>query len=161
MIKLSHLIMNVFFTAMIHGWLSATNVATQTITFSIDPITEISVSGDPTPLSASLASAGSDPSDVTEESTFYSLTTNGCSEKVVVCINAPMPTGTGLCVTVTAPNGATSVGCIDLDGSNQNVVTGITQVSQSNLQISYILQTTAAAGIITSTTRTVTFTLSP
>jgi hypothetical protein len=144
-----------------NGGLAASNVATQTITFSIEPISEIGFSGDPQPLVASQASPGEDPSDVVDNSTFYSVTTNGSSEKVVACLNATMPTGTVLCIMVGAPVGATSAGNVDLDTSNQNVVTGITQVAQSNLSIGYIFESSAAAGILPVTSRIVTFTLSP
>lgn len=137
------------------------NVATQTVTFSIEPISEISVSGDPPSLIATSATAGGNPADVTDTSTSYAVTTNGSSEKVVVNINSPMPDGTMLCIMATAPAGATSVGNVDLDTTDQNLVTGITQVAQANLQITYIFESTASAGVIASTSRVVTFTLSP
>lgn len=141
--------------------LAASNVATQTVTFSIDPITEISISGDPAPLTTTTATAGNDPIDVTDTSTSYAVTTNGSSEKVTVSIDSPMPTGTMLCIMATAPVGATSVGSVDLSTSNQNLVTGITQVAQANLQVSYTFEATAAAGVLSSTSRIVTFTLAP
>lgn len=139
---------------------SASNVATQTVTFSINPISEIGVSGDPSPFIATTAVAGSDPADVVDTSTFYAVTTNGSSERVLVSINASMPTGTMLCIMAQAPTGAVSVGSVDLSTNNQNLVTGITQVAQSNLQVSYTFETTAAAGVLPDTTRIVTFTLS-
>lgn len=141
--------------------LYSSNVATQTITFSIDPIAEIAFSGDPAPMMATQATAGSDPADVIDNSTTYAVTTNGSSEKVVASLSAPMPTGTMLCIMVGAPNGATSEGSVDLDTSNQNVVTGISQVAQGNLAVTYIFESTAAAGTLSTTTRVVTFTLSP
>lgn len=146
---------------LLQGSLAASNVATQTITFSVDPISEIAVSGDPPAFNISQASAGDNPTDIADNSTFYAVTTNGSSEKVVACLNSTMPTGTMLCIMVTAPNGATSTGTVDLDTSNQNIVTGISQVAQSNLIISYIFEASAAAGIIPLTSRIVTFTLSP
>lgn len=141
--------------------LAATNVATQTVTFSIDPIAEISVSGDPAPLTTTSATAGSNPSDAMETSTFYAVTTNGSSEKVTVAIDSPMPTGTMLCINATPPTGATSMGDVDLSTSNQNLITGISKVAQANLQITYLFESTVAAGILPSTSRIVTFTLAP
>lgn len=141
--------------------LTASNIATQTVTFSIDPISEISVSGDPGPLTTTTATAGNDPTNATDSSTFYAVTTNGSSEKVTASIDSPMPSGTMLCIMATAPTGATSVGSVDLSTSNQNIVTGITQVAQSNLQIAYTFEATAAAGVFSSTSRIVTFTLAP
>jgi hypothetical protein len=43
----------------------------------------------------------------------------------------------------------------------QNLVTAITQLAQSGLSITYTLAATLAAGTVTSTTRTVTYTLTP
>lgn len=141
--------------------LVASNVATQTITFGIDPIAEISFSGDPTAMIATQAAAGSDPADVIDNSTNYAVTTNGTSEKVSASLLSPMPTGTMLCIMVGAPNGAVSEGNVDLDTTDQNVVTGITQVAQGNLPITYVFESTAEAGILPPTSRVVTFTLSP
>jgi hypothetical protein len=148
-------------TLCIHGSVFGSNVATQTITFSVDPISEISLSGDPPPLVATQATAGNNPAEVVDGSTFYAVTSNGFSEKLMCCLNASMPTGTTLCVTVAAPEGATSFPDMDMDVSNQNIVTGISQVAQSNLQITYIFEATASAGVVSSTSRIVTFTLSP
>lgn len=158
--KLTFIIASIV-TGLVSGTLWGSNVATQTITFSIEPISEIAVSGDPAPLIAYGAVPGSDPADVVDNSTFYAVTTNGMSEKVMANLNAPMPDGTMLCIMVAAPVGATSVGNVDLDTSNQNVVTGISQVAQSNLQITYVFESTASAGILSTTTRIVTFTLAP
>jgi hypothetical protein len=144
-----------------YGLLEASNVATQTVTFSVAPISEIAFSGDPSPMINYQAIAGNDPTSAFEDSTFYAVTTNGVSEKVVACLNSPMPTGTMLCIMVGAPNGAVSAGTVDLTTSNQNVVTGITQVAQSSLPVSYTFESSTSAGIIPITTRIVTFTLSP
>lgn len=141
--------------------LFASNVATQTITFSVQAISEIGFSGDPPAFIATSAVPGQDPLPVLDNSTFYAVTTNGSSEKVTASIDTNMPAGTELCIMVAAPVNATSTGIVDLDTTNQNVVTGITQVAQANLQVSYMFESTAAAGIIPLMTRIVTFTLSP
>ncbi len=141
--------------------LSAANTASQTITFSVNAITEVAVSGDPPALTATSAQAGTDPADVTDSSTFYALTTNGSAEKLTVSLSAPMPTGTILYVQLEAPDGGHCMGDICLDTSCQNAVCGITQVAQSNLQIYYLFQSTINAGVIPITSRVVTFTLAP
>jgi hypothetical protein len=143
------------------GLLNASNVATQTVTFSVDRISEIAFSGDPSPMIATQAVAGSNPADVFDNSSFYSVTTNGSSEKVVACLDALMPAGTMLCIMVGAPNGAVSVGTVDLNTSNQKVVTCISKVAQSSLPVSYAFESTITAGIIPLTSRIVTFTLCP
>lgn len=141
--------------------LLASNVATQTIVFSITPISEIAISGSPCPMIASQACAGNDVFDVVDDSTFYAVTSNGSSEKLFSCLDNQMPPGTALLVLASAPIGATSTGIVNLDVAGQTLVTGISQTAQSNLQISYIFRCTTAAGILAPTSRIVTFTLSP
>jgi len=139
----------------------ATNVATHTITFSISPISEVATSSDPPSFNSTEATAGCDPFEICDNTTFYSITTNGSSENLYASLNAPMPSGTSLSILATAPNGATSLGTVYLDSSNQTLVTGITQIAQANLQLNYMFGGTAAAGVIPTSTRIVTYTLSP
>ncbi len=137
------------------------NVATQTITFSIQAISELAVSGDPAILTVSVATAGSGPTSAVDNSTYYALTTNGSSEKLMASINLAMPTATALFLTASPPTGAISIGPVSLDVSDQSIVTGISQVAQSNLQLSYLFQASVGAGVLAPTTRIVTLTLSP
>jgi hypothetical protein len=142
-------------------WIHASNIATQTITFSIDPISEITVSGDPPPLVAQAVSDGGNPANVSDNSTFYAITTNGSSQKITASLSAPMPNGTWLKLMATPPSGATCAGCLDLDINEQNIITGISQIAEGNLQLTYVFRSTAAAGIIPTTSRIVMFTLAP
>lgn len=141
--------------------LEATSIVTQTITFSVNAIAEIGVSGNPPPFDAVCATAGSSPCDIEDMSTFYAVTVNGSSFRLMASINTPMPTGTLLYLDAAPPNGATSTGEVVLDVSDQDLVTGISQVAQSNLALCYTFQSTPAAGVIPSTTRIVTLTFAP
>lgn len=155
--KLSVILSFVFAIYVLEG----ANTTTQSITFSIEPIAEIGVSGDPPALVAQSAQPGSNPSDVENMSTFYAVTTNGSSEKVSVSLDSPMPTGTNLFLKLDAPQGATCLGDVCLDTTCQSAVCGISQVAQSNLQICYLFQASISAGKLPPTTRIVTFTLAP
>ncbi len=146
---------------LLSGNILASNVATQTVVFSIDSISEIAFSSDPYILNASQAIPGCNPKDVIDTTSFYAITSNGCSEKIVACLNSPMPMGTALFVWLTAANGATSQGGVYLDSSNQNLVTGISRVAQGNLPVSYLFKSSTSAGILPPTARIVTYTLTP
>lgn len=137
----------------------AGTTASQTVTFSIGAINEIAVSGNPGAMSVSGATAGAQPSSVTDATTTFAVTTNQSGQKITGAINTAMPTGTTLDLTLGAPSGATSTGAVALSTTATNLVTGIsTLVSLSNA-ITYNFSATAAAGQVSSSSRTVTLTL--
>ncbi len=137
----------------------AGNTASQTVTFQVQAITEISVSGNPGALVINSATAGSDPNSVSDSSTTYALTTNENNRKITAAIDSPMPAGTTLKITLAAPPGATSAGAVTLGTSAQDVVTGISTLNTSGKTITYTFDATAAAGTVASQTRTVTLTV--
>jgi hypothetical protein len=139
--------------------LFAGSSATQTITFSVDAINEIAVSGNPGALTISTATAGSGPDTVTDSSTTYDITTNQSGQKITAAIGSPMPNGVILKVRLTAPVGATSAGLVTLTTSAADVVTAISTLNQAGLGITYTLSATAAAGSMVADTRTVTLTI--
>lgn len=114
----------------------AANTANQTVTFEVQAINEISVSGNPGTLTVSVATAGSQPNDATDNSTTYNITTNGTNKKLTGSINTAMPANTDLKVNLTAPTGATSAGTVTLSTVAQNLVTGVTQKAEGSLTIS-------------------------
>ena len=69
-----------------------------------------------------------------------------------------MPSGMALNLTATATTGGSSTGKKSLTTADQDVVTGVGQVSETKA-LSYELTATAAAGTLAATTRTVTFTI--
>ena len=135
---------------------------TQTVTFEVTAINEISVSGDPASLTINAATAGSEPTPVTDSSTTYSITTNGSSKKITAGISAIMPTNTTLEVELASTAG-TSQGSVDISnattGSEVDVVTGLSSCTESAQTITYTFSATIAAGALTSDTRIVTFTI--
>ncbi len=137
----------------------AGNTAQQTVTFEVQAIDEISVSGNPAALVISTATAGSEPDDVTNNTTTYAVTTNGTSKKITGALDSAMPGNTTLQVNLTAPTGGSSAGGVALTDSDADLVTGITQKAESGLTITYTLSATVSAGIVASDSRTVTLTL--
>lgn len=132
--------------------------ATQTVTFAIDAINQISVAGSPS-LNITTASAGSAPTTVTSSVGSWAVTTNQTGAKVTASIASAMPTGVTLSATLGAPSGATSAGAKALGTTAVDLVSGISKLNASGLSLSYQLDATAAAGVVASTTRVVTFTI--
>lgn len=122
----------------------------------------MSVTASPGTLRITTAVAGSPPTDVTETTTKYSTNTMLAlsTSKITARLDAPLPDGTSLSVRLAAQSGATSSGPVTLTTTNQTVVTGIPILATaSNLQITYVLRATSAAGAIPSSSRTVTLTI--
>ena len=137
---------------------SADNVA-QTVTYEVQAINEITVSGNPGALVISTATAGSQPTAATDATTSYSITTNGTNKKITGSIDTAMPANTSLLVTLTAPTGGSSAGQVTLSTTAQDLVTGISTLAESGLTISYEFTADAAAGVVASSTKTVTLTV--
>lgn len=137
----------------------AGNSDTQTVTFEVEPINEISAIGDPGELVINAAISGSQPVSVTDASTTYDITTNETSKKITAKIDTDMPTGTTLTVALAAPSVGSSAGATELTVTDSDVVTGIGKVAESGKTITYTFSATVTAGVLTTDTRTVTFTL--
>ncbi len=145
----------------VYGNGHAASSITQTVSFVLSTINSISVSGNPGALTVNAAVAGSQPTSATDSTTTYNLTSNGTNQRITGAIDVAMPTGISLLTNLSAPSGATSAGFVSLTTTAKNLVTGITNVQQSNVAIQYQLQATVAAGAQGPLTRTVTFTLGP
>ena len=133
--------------------------AQQTVTYQVSAINEISVSGNPAALVVSSATAGSQPTAATDNSTSWAITTNESSKKVTGAINTAMPANTTLSVTLAAPTGGSSAGAVSLSATAADLVTSISTLAESGLTITYSFSATASAGVIASAQKTVTFTV--
>jgi hypothetical protein len=132
--------------------------ATQTVTFQVSAINQIAVTGTPS-LTISTAAAGSAPTAATSSGNTWSVTTNQSGASITASIPTAMPTGVTLSANLTAPSGATSTGLTSLGTTAVNVVTGITKLNAAGLALAYQLDATAAAGVVGSATRVVTYTI--
>ena len=137
---------------------AAAQTATQTVTFQVDAINQIGVTGAPT-LDVSTAVAGSAPTSATSAGNTWAVTCNQTGAKITASIGVAMPAGVTLSATLGAPAGATSAGLKALGTVAVDMVTAITKLNAGGLALSYQLDATAAAGVITSTTRVVTYTI--
>ena len=137
----------------------AGNSTTQTVTFQVNAINEITVSGNPGSLIVNTATAGSEPDQVSDSSTTYNITTNGSNKKITGQLDSDMPSYTTLTVNLTAPSSGTSAGDVTLSAGAANLVTGINKKKGSSLGITYKFSATVDAGIVSSASRTATLTI--
>jgi hypothetical protein len=137
--------------------IATAQTATQTVTFQVDAINQIAFSGSPS-LVVNTATAGSNPTAATAAAT-WAVTTNQTGSKITASIGSAMPAGVTLAANLTAPTGASSAGSQSLSTTAVDLVTSITKIAQGSLNVTYSLAATAAAGVVSSTTRTVTYTI--
>lgn len=132
--------------------------ATQTVLFAVKPINVISFTGSPS-ITITTAVAGSSPTTVTNNIARWNVTTNQTGAKITASIPSNAPGGVTLSVSLAAPAGATSLGFKPLTTLSVDLVTNITKRNQTNRTVSYRLAATPAAGVIPSTSRVVTYTI--
>jgi hypothetical protein len=136
----------------------AAQTATQTVTFQVDPINQLGVTGAPV-LHIATSVAGNAPAGVTSSVSTLALTTNQTNAKVTATLSAPMPAGVTLSAAIAAPTGATSAGIKALGTTSVDLITALTHVNASALTLTYQLDATPAAGVVPSGTRVVTYTI--
>jgi hypothetical protein len=139
------------------GTLSA-QTANQSVTVDVDAINVIDVSGNPGTLVINSATAGSAPDDASDNSTSYDITSNETTKKVVGSLDVAYASGISLKVTL-ASTGATSAGQVTLSTTDQDLVTGISNLAESGQQISYVASATVSAAPAAAESHTVTFTI--
>lgn len=139
--------------------LAGAQTATQTVTFAVNAINQIAFAGAPS-LTITTAVAGSDPTPVTDATSTWAVTTNQTGAKISATIPSNMAAGLTLAVTLAAPGAATSSGSQTLSTVSVDLVTGLTKQKGNALAVTYQLSATAAAGVIASGTRVVTYTIS-
>ena len=131
---------------------------TQTVSFAINAINQIAFAGAPS-LTVSTAIAGAAPSSVTNATATWAVTTNQSGAKITASIPSGMPAGLTLSSSLAPPLGATSGGYLPLGTVAVDLVTGITKVAQGALVVTYKLDATAAAGVVSASSRIVTYTI--
>jgi hypothetical protein len=147
--------------SLMAGMATAAGAQTQTVNFEVKAINQFSITSTPVTLTITSATAGSDPTPVTDNSSVWAVTTNQTNAKISASIPTDMPTGVTLGVQLAAPAGATSTAKDLASGAAQDLVTGLTKVKGNALTVTYTLSATAAAGVITADSRVVTYTMTP
>jgi hypothetical protein len=140
----------------------AASTATQTVNFRVDPINDITVSGNPATLAITSVDVNGDPVSVTDASTTYSFTTNVASRKITGQISAggDMPTGLTLSMALADPGvtGWSSAGNQVLASASAVTLASGGKGKASGKAITYALAATSAADAQNGS-RTVTLTI--
>jgi hypothetical protein len=139
--------------------IAVAQTATQTVTYQVTAINQISITGAAPSLIVNAAVAGSPPTTATSSGITWAVTTNQTAAKINASIPSNMPVGLTLSANLGAPGGATSTGTQSLSTTAIDLVTGITKLNSSGLSLTYSLDATTAAGVVASGTRVVTFTI--
>ena len=119
----------------------------------------ISTSGNPAALKITTAVAGLAPTAVSNALTTYTYVQPSGTRHITAHINSAMPAGLTLSVTLAALPSSTSAGAVVLTTVSQTVVSNIVGAVNATRSITYQFSATAAAGVVASQTRTVTFTI--
>lgn len=125
------------------SYATASSRATVLITYSVNTLDLIQVSPSVVALTTNIPSAGQEPFIVTDDTSTYSITTNGSSRKIYGSY-APLMQGPLLIANLAAPQGAVSAGNVTLSDQPTPLVIGLTNVSQNNLPITYTVSTSAS-----------------
>jgi hypothetical protein len=136
----------------------ASDTATQTVTYEVEAINELSVSGNPGALIVDAATAGEEADAATDSATTYAITTNGTNKKITGAIDTAMPSDVTLTANLTTPTGGTSAGAVTLTAGAQDLVTGITERAETK-GISFELSALVTAGVVPSATKILTLTI--
>lgn len=163
MIKRNNLVLILVFLLIVflNFPLLAATTTTRTVTITVSSINSLGVTGPPGTLAITSAVAGSQPTDATDASTSYRVSTNNTNRRITgqITTGGDMPTGLTLKISLDATGIGTSVGQQTLISTAAvNLVTAITQIYGIKV-ITYTLSATVAAGEV-SGSRTITLTVS-
>ena len=134
---------------------------TAVVTYEVESITQLGLAGAASVTIVAGTAGQGLPSVIDSTGVTYDITNNAGadSKKLIGKINTSMPANTVLSVNVTAPSGALSADFVALTTSDQDLVTGIDNVNEAGVAISFKLEATVAAGIVASATKTFTMTV--
>jgi hypothetical protein len=125
----------------------AGSTVTQTITYEVKAINELSVSAPPSSFIIDTANAGAEP-DTLSKSTTYAITTNE-TKKITGKLNENMPPGVTLKIKLATPAGGSSPALpVTLTDGEVDLVTGVSKIAETGLVVTYTLSATSEAGTI-------------
>ena len=141
--------------------LSQANIATQSLSFTVNAVQKISLSGTPNPLVISDGTPGTNAlATATDNNTRYSIVHNGtASKRITAVLDVALPAGTELRAALATTSGTSAGSVVVPAGTAVNLVTGIPRGADANQPIVYTFSANASVGEMGPTTRTVTLTL--
>ena len=123
-----------FFLLLFNGTLLISSATNPIITLSIEPINEIALQKIP-PINLPPRSQGG---SCTYKGS-YAVTTNEVGKKIIASIDSPLPDATSLSIRLSPPKGAVSAGTIPISQKASVLVSNVSKVAESNLEITYFL----------------------
>lgn len=132
------------------------------VTYTVPPVSILTVSGNVAFGAFATPAAGSDFSSLTDNSTTYNVTNNAgsSSRKVTVQLGAALPTGISLSASLNAPTGATSSGTTAVSSTSAvTVVTAIGNGAFPSNGITYSILAAVATASVATATIALTYTL--
>ena len=138
--------------------------ANQNVTLAVNAVYKIATSGNPGAMTITTGTAGTNAlTSVSDASTTYSITQNFASTvKITANLDAALPAGYTLQLNLASTKG-TSAGTVDISAttpaSASNVVTNVALGADAGQAITYTFGANASAGVLASTAKVVTLTL--
>ncbi len=124
------------------------------IFFVVQPLNQIGQVIGPSP---SFNFSGKGPCPCVENT--YSVATNEINKKISAFLDSDMPQGTHLLVYLAPPSGARTTGTQELSATPVDLVLELSQVSESELPMTYTFMADPKAGVISGESRIVFYTL--
>ncbi len=135
--------------------------ATQNLSLAVNAVYKLSTSGDPGALVINNGTAGTDAlTSASDNSTSYSMTQNSATPaKITAGLNSALSAGYSLTIGLASAKG-TSAGAVDISsGVAKDVVTAMAKGADAGQVITYVFGANASAGILSTTAKVVTLTL--
>jgi hypothetical protein len=138
----------------------ANNADVITINYEVTAINELEITDASVTLTVDAATAGQEPDQATDATT-YDITTNAAlnSKKITGILSTAMPAGLTLQADVTAPTGGASAGFTTLTDSAVDLVNTIEMVAEAGIAIDFTLDALVSAGVVESAAKVLTLTL--
>ena len=135
--------------------------ANQSLSLAVNAVYKIATSGNPGAMTINNGTAGTDAlTSVSDATTTYSMTQNSATPaKITAGLNTALTAGYSLTIQLASVKG-TSAGAVNIsDGTAKDVVTAMAKGADAAQGITYVFGANASAGILTTTAKTVTLTL--
>jgi hypothetical protein len=141
--------------------MAQTATANQSVSLTVNAVYKISTSGNPGALTIDNGTAGTDAlTSVSDATTTYSMTQNSSTPaKITAGLSSGLTAGYSLTIALASTKGS-SAGAVDISsGVAKDVVTAMAKGADAGQGITYVFGANASAGILTTTAKTVTLTL--
>lgn len=153
------LLLMVAFAFGINSTAQGQTTGTAAVTLNVSAVNALSVSGNPGTMIVNSATPGSEPAAVTNALTTYAYSSNGTNKKITGALNQGMGSNLTMEVQLAAPTGGSSAGYVSMSTTSQNLANGITKRNESAKTVTYRFTARVAAGVLSSTQKTLTLTL--